>query len=79
MLDVYTLRPLQYNLRTCAVSQIKCDQYWDDFEALEYGDMVVTLVAETKMPEYNIRLFTISLVSVNTYHHSRSTALWNMI
>lgn len=49
----------------CVVLQVKCDQYWPaDREPLYYGDLVIQMLSESVLPEWTIREFKITSVSV---------------
>ncbi|KAM9372782.1 receptor-type tyrosine-protein phosphatase eta [Phaethornis superciliosus] len=52
-------------------ARTKCEQYWPDKQSKSYGDIIVTLVSETVLPEWTIRDFTVEKSNTSDSHTVR--------
>uniref|UniRef100_A0A8C3C3H3 Receptor-type tyrosine-protein phosphatase eta n=1 Tax=Cairina moschata TaxID=8855 RepID=A0A8C3C3H3_CAIMO len=49
-------------------ARTKCEQYWPDKQSKTYGDIAVTVVLETVLPEWTIRDFNVENVNTRESH-----------
>ncbi|NXM85049.1 PTPRJ phosphatase, partial [Oenanthe oenanthe] len=52
-------------------ARTKCEQYWPDKQSKSYGDIIVTMVSETALPEWTIRDFTVEKSNTPESHMVR--------